>query len=486
MTDTELAEMTSAELTQIIRQQEATIARLEAEVAELEAQVARLKSQLEEAQRAGKRQATPFSKEEPKAHPRQPGQKKGHPAAHRALPDHVDRVEEAPLPERCPRCGGQMIEDEVQIQYQVDIPRPIPILVTQFNVHVGHCEACHKRVQGRHAEQTSDALGAAAVQIGPQAIGLACEMKHGLGVSYGKVAHFFRRGFGLGLQRSTVCRADLRLARKVEPTYDRLILRLRQSEVVYADETGWKVAGGKAWLWVFTNDEVSVYVIDPTRAHEVVERILGEDFRGILKCDCFLAYDALDYQQSKCVGHLLRRCAELMEGKSGQAVCFSQQVAKILRAAITLKERRTTMSPHGYAVACGRLEAAMNRLLASQDTDPDNARLAKLLRKHRQQLFTFLYVEAVAPTNNDAEREIRPAVIIRKTNGCNRSDAGATTHSILSSVIRTCQKHNHDFVNVAKQVMRSPEAIAVDVASDTDDALEVQPIPTFPQEAQGP
>ncbi len=61
---------------------------------------------------------------------------------------------------------------------------------------------------------------------------------------------------------------------------------------------------------------------------------------GVLGCDCFLAYDALKtYTQSKCAGHLLRRCAEIMESKSGRAVRFSQQVARLLRAAITLKQR---------------------------------------------------------------------------------------------------------------------------------------------------
>ncbi len=79
-----------------------------------------------------------------------------------------------------------------------------------------------------------------------------------------------------------MARADERLANRLAPTYQQLLLRLRASDVVHADETGWKVAGQKAWLWVFTNDDLSVYTIDPTRAHEVVERILGADFAGRL------------------------------------------------------------------------------------------------------------------------------------------------------------------------------------------------------------
>ncbi len=72
---------------------------------------------------------------------------------------------------------------------------------------------------------------------------------------------------------------------------------LRESAVVNADETSWKIGGEKAWLWVFTNQEVTVYTIDPTRAHEVAERVLGEGFDGVLGCDCFPAYDPLAYRQ---------------------------------------------------------------------------------------------------------------------------------------------------------------------------------------------
>jgi transposase len=462
--------MTNDEVLAENQQLRAENAALKQRLAELATVVQDLKAQLEAALRAGKRQATPFSKGTPKSKPKKPGQKPGHRAAHRPPPDHVDRLQEALLPATCPACGGAVLEDEVEVQYQEDIPRPIPTIVTQFNVHVGHCGQCQRRVQGRHPDQTSEALGAAAVQIGPNALGLAAEMKHGLGVSYGKVVRLLETSWGLQVARSTVARADARLANRLAPTYQQLLLRLRASAVVHADETGWKVAGRTAWLWVFTNDDLSVYTIDPTRAHEVVERILGEDFAGVLGCDCFLAYDALKtYTQSKCAGHLLRRSAEISESKSGRAVRFSQQVARVLRAAITVKQRHldAKISAHGYAVACGQLEAALDRLLAGHYTDPDNARLAKLLRKQRLHLLTFLYVDAMTPTNNAAEREIRPAVLIRKTNGCNRSETGAQTHSILTSIIRTCQKHGQDFVNAVKRALRQPAPLALDLVDET-------------------
>jgi transposase len=446
-------------------QQATVIAKLQARIAELEARIAELEQQLDEAHRRGKRQATPFSKGAPTPQPKTPGRKAGHPPAHRAQPARVDRTLEARLPTHCPQCGGTVVEEAIHAQYQEDIPRPIPTRVTQFNVHVGHCADCAVRVQGRHPEQTSDALGRAAVQLGPNGLGLAAELKHEFGLSYGKVARFLRLTFGLEADASSFARADQRLAQEFAPTYADLQTQLRQSEVAHVDETGWKVGGHSAWLWVFTNDQLTLYAIDAHRDHTVIERMLGQDFDGVLVSDCFLAYDPLTYAKSKCVGHLLRRCHTLLESGNASAIRFSEQAARLFHGALNLKERQATLSELGYRIACGRLEAAFDRLLARPYRQPETARFVKLLRKQRPYLFTFLYVAAVAPTNNAAERELRPAVIIRKTNGCNRSSVGATAHAILSSVIRTTHKHGHDFVDLTKQMLRQPLRVVVEICS---------------------
>ena len=469
--------MTNDELVQQLQEAQALIAKQAARITELEARLAELEQKLDEAQRRGKRQATPFSKGAPRAQPKTPGRKRGHPAAHRPRPERITCIVEAALPAHCPACGGTVIEDTVRTQYQEDIPRPIETIITQFNVHVGHCADCAARLQGRHPEQTSDALGSAAVQLGPNVLGLAAELKHDLGVSYSKVARFFRLTFGLEANASSFARADQRLAQDFAPTYADLQTQLRQSPVAHVDETGWKVGGHSAWLWVFTNDQLTVYAIDPHRDHTVVERILGQNFAGVLITDCFLAYDPLTYEKSKCVGHLLRRCNTLVESGNASAIRFSEQAARLLRSAIKLKERQPTLNEHGYAVACGRLEAAFDRLLARHYRQAETVRFVKLLRKQRPYLFTFLYVEAVAPTNNAAERELRPAVIIRKTNGCNRSSTGATVHAVLSSVIRTARKHGHDFVEVAKRVLQQPEQVIAKICSPTQPP-PLSPVPT--------
>ena len=465
-------------LRQRVAELEQRNAQLQARLGELEAALKTALGQLEAARRAGKRQAAPFSKGPPKENPQRPGQKVGHPPAHREKPAQIDRTLEVKLAHAiCLRCGGKLVERTMQVQYQVEIP-PVQPLVTQFNVETARCAQCGQRFQARHPEQTSDALGAAAVQIGPRALGLATEFKHGLGVPYRKVEHVLAEALGLRVAPGTLARAGRRLAVKAEPTYQLLISTLRQERVVNGDETGWKVAGRNAWLWAFTSAGLTVYTIDPRRSHEVAERILGKEFAGILSCDCFLAYDALPYRQHKCTGHLLRRCAEVRGEKTGAAAQLSMRVARLLRGAMTLRERRERLGAERYQRACARLEAALDRLLEAEQTDPDNARLVKLLRKHRTQLFTFLYVDGLAPTNNAAEREIRPAVVVRKTSGGSRSDRGASTHAVLTSVIRTCRKQGRDFVGTVVELFRQPRPVALRLTSPP----AVQP----PVAARGP
>ena len=450
------------------------IAELEEEVAQLKAELEKLRGRLEEAERAGKRQAAPFSKGPPKANPKRPGRKAGHLPAHRPRPERVDRVLAAELPPACPDCGGELTNHRVEEQFVIDIP-PVEPIVTQFNVHIADCARCGKRVQGRHPEQISDALGAAAVQLGARSLGFAAELKHGMGIPYRKVERVLSSGFHLDVSPGGLARSGQRLARQGKPSYERLIQVLRESAVVNADETSWKIGGQRAWLWVFTNLEATVYTIDPTRAHEVVERVLGKEFDGVLGCDCFPAYDPLPYRQQKCLGHLLHRCSKITLLESEEAVAYSQKVAHFLRRAIQLKERKGKMSPHGYRVARGRLQVALDRLLAEESADPEIAKLVKLLTKQRAHLLTFLYVDPVDATNNISERRIRPAVIVRKISAGNRSDRGADTHAILTSIIQTCRQQRRDFLDVATELLRSPRPRDLNLVATNPPGGSMQP-----------
>lgn len=178
---------------------------------------------LDEERRKGKRQAAPFSKGAPKSNPEKPGRKGGSEygkQSRRPIPKRVDRTVTVPCPLQCPYCGGQVKLKDKGTQYQTDIPAVEPT-TTAFEVDYGECTRCGRRVQGRHPEQISDAIGAVgAEQIGPNTIALTAHLNKSCGVSYERIAEIFRQVFRLEVNRSTLARALLRLGRKAEPTYE--------------------------------------------------------------------------------------------------------------------------------------------------------------------------------------------------------------------------------------------------------------------------
>jgi hypothetical protein len=158
-------------------------------------------------------------------------------------------------------------------------------------------------------------------------------------------------------------------------------------------------------------------------------------------------------KDQKCLAHLLKTCGEIERSKTRGAVRFSRRVAALLRKAMALKRRRGAIGDHGYAVLRGKVHAELDRLLAGTYTDPDNARLAKRLRKQREHLLRFLDHDGLDATNNLAEREIRPAVIARKLSAGNRTEAGAETHAVLASVLRTCRRQGRDILRALEELL---------------------------------
>jgi transposase len=436
-----------AELELELVRERANNQRLQVNNLRLQELLERMQVEVEELKRVGKRQATPFARRKLVERPRRPGRKLGQGRFSRReqpAPKQVNDTKVAKL-HGCPQCGSRLKDIHKHEQYVTDIPKTPPI-ITRFVTYSGYCADCHKRVRSQHPEQTSQATGAAGVMVGPRAKALAADLKHRLGGSYGKVSEALNDAFGLQVSRSGWCQADQRLAEIARPVYQELIEVIRRSIVVHADETGWRIGTLSAWLWVFANQEATVYAIRDNRSSDVVVEILGKEFRGILASDCFVAYDdkrLAAWLKQKCLSHLLKDLKGMAESKTGRAVRFAQQLTTLLRAALTLKDEKATLDPLTFTQRAQDLETQLDALISRQRNlkDRDNVRFARRLRKHRPHLLRFLYVDELDATNNLAERQLRPGVITRKTNGCNRTDGGAEAHSILTSVMVTCRQH---------------------------------------------
>lgn len=435
-------------------------------------QIAQLRERLEQTERAGKRQAAPFSKGEPTAEPKRPGRKPGAAygtKARRPVPDHVDESYEAPVGPRCPYCHSDAVEETQVVEiYEEDIP-PVRPRVRRFRVHVGRCRHCRRRIQGRHPLQSSDAVGAARVHLGPRVLALGAELQKRLGTPYGKLARILHLAFALSVTPSGLCLALRRVAAVLAPTYDALVQSVRQAPVVVADETGWKVAGRLHWLWVFVTRQVAVYRILDGRGFEQACVILEEHFAGILLRDGWSPYRRFVHATHQtCLGHLIRRCTLLLETAQRGAARLPHALRRLLRDALALRDRWQDHppTPQGCAIHVGRLQARLDRYLDWTPTDPNNRKLLKHLRTERDAVFTFLRHPEVEATNWPAEQAIRPAVVTRKVCGGNRTPRGATTQYVIASVLQTCHQQGVDPFPVIADLLRSP-------------SLRVAPLPSL-------
>jgi transposase len=444
-----------------IEQLEQDLHRSEKERQRLRRENEKLKDELEAARRAVYRQAAPFSRGTRVAQPRRPGRKAGAAygrRAHRPPPTHVDEVYEAPLPAQCPACHGAVHETGRATQYQEELPVQRPT-VRAFHVHIGHCRACHRRVQGRHPLQTSDALGAAAVHLGPQVIAFAVLLNKRFGLSYGKIAALLRDRFGLRVTCGGLVQAVHRAARRAQPTYDHLAATVRGSPVVTADETSWRVNTDLQWLWAFVTPETTVYAIQPGRGLAQAATIIGQDYPGVLVRDGWQSYRQFTHAAHQtCLAHLLRRCRVLLLDYPDQP--FVTAVKAILQAALQTRAHYHAgrLSAHGLAIARGQYLERLGRLL---ERTPSRRLRVRRFQAHLiveyDAIFSFLFDPTLDATNWRAEQALRPAVVTRKMcGGGNRTARGAQSQQVLASVLRTADQRGLDATDVVVTLLTAP------------------------------
>ena len=419
----------------------------------LRKEVAELRRIIEELRRAGKRQAGPFSKGPPKPKPKRPGRKPGEDyGTHfsRSEPKQIDETYQAELPAACPHCGGAcVVETHTADQFQTEVVTTV--VQRKFVVHVGQCGTCHERVQGRHPLQTSDALGAAKVQLGGKTHALITWLNKRLGLSHGKVQELFDRVFGLTIGRATSCRSMLRTARLVEPAVAEIHQQIRGSPYVVPDETGWRIGGSSAWLHVAVGESETVVQVERSRGHEALAGLIGFDYAGRLIHDGFRAYDVFSRAvHQQCLTHLSKRCRELIETAKRGAVRFPRAVQALLRRGLAIRDRFAAgkLSLQALPWWRTRLTNLLSDLVGPVKTHAANDTFAKFLERHVDEIFTFLTplaattrkgttYELLPAANYLGEQAIRPAVVNRKVWGGNRTDRGATAQSALSTIVLT-------------------------------------------------
>lgn len=438
------------------------IAQLQKEVRELREQLgqalqraeraedenARLKQRLQELEREAARQAAPFRRRERKKvqpdQKKRPGRKPGHAGASRRVPDRVDEEIVVPL-EGCPHCRGPLENRAPLMQYIEDLP-PVEPHITRLITWSGECPRCGE-VRSTHPLQTSLGQGAAGVQLGPRALAVATMLNKQLGLPMRKTCLVLKRLCGLSITPGGLSQALGRVAGKVQAEYGQLAERVRTSKAVFADETSWWVGGPGWWLWVFTTPEgVTLYRVEDQRGPQVVERVLGDDFAGILVSDCLSSYDRAAYRKHKCIAHHLQAISKARERPDTPDPAYLDEWSTLFQQVITLYHERDRYSPGQFAEERSRVSAWVDRLLDHPCTQSGDVAVQNRLLKQHAHLLGCLEDTAAEPTNNRAERALRPAVIARKLSCGNKTDAGRRCWQILTSLAATSTGLATDFV----------------------------------------
>jgi transposase len=409
--------------------------------------IAQLEAALQEAQRAAHRQAAPFRGDPQKraVPPKRPGRKRGHPGACRPEPKQIDESLEVKLCS-CPQCGGTQFQDQNAIEQLIEDIPPVRPHVTRLTTYCATCVGCGQSVRSQHPLQMSLAIGAAGVHLGPRALALAADLNKAKGLSMRKTCAVLRDCFGLQLSPGGLSQAMDRLAAKVKPQYDALARELRQAPALHSDETSWWVAGPGWWLWVFTTQLLTFYVVAQSRGRDLLNDILGKGFGGVLVSDCLAIYDGATALQQKCYAHHHKAIRQAKDLHPQQGEGFLCEVAAMLRAAVVLQGQKAELSPQTFSALRQALQRKAVQLLEPPRSEPNEEAVRNRLHKQRDHLFTFLDHDGVEATNNLAERQLRPAVIARKISCGNKTPKGARTWQILTSLAATCAQRATSFV----------------------------------------
>lgn len=412
-------------------------------------------------------QIPPFKKSSGKRKPRGRGRYAGHEGAHREKPARIDRREEHTLT-TCPDCGGPVSPARTRRTRIVEDIAPTNPETTEHTICSHYCAHCKKRVEPKVTSALPNAT------IGNRALLLSAWLHYGLGQTLSQIVAVLSSLFHFQLTAGALTQMWARLGIIFAPWYEQIAAEVRQGGVLHADETGWRVNGRTHWLWCFANPTASYYTIDPSRGSEVINSFLKDSFAGTLITDFFSAYNlvaANSYQ--KCLAHLLRETKEIdKRNESADWQGLRRTLVKLLKDALALGARTDRDAPD-YLSKRARIEARMDSIINAPGAwaDADAARIVKRLSKYRAHLFTFLYDAAVAPDNNHAEREIRPAVIARKNSYHNTSHNGAQLQALFLSIYRTLKRRGVDPL----ETMR--EALATYIQTGTLPALPKTPAP---------
>jgi len=402
------------------------------------------------------------------------------------------------IPSNCSGCGHSLIgEDSHPHRHQVVELPPIVPTVTEYRLHRLRCNQCGATTQGQLPSGVSERC------YGERLAGVIALLSGEYRQSHRQVCQLLEAVFSIRLSRQSINRARQEVSAAVSESVCQAHQYVQQQRFIHSDETRFPQGNQdqrnpqhqQGWLWVLATPLVSVFSVVLSRSKATAKTLIGQAFSGYLISDRYSSYNWVEVSKRQvCWAHLLRDLQAIVERKG-----VSQAIGDaLLRRAYRLfhwwhRVRDGTMSREVFIEAVNHLRAGFKTELEEAAHLPldkgEKTPLAKTIRtcqqllKLEQALWTFVYEPGIEPTNNCAERALRPAVIWRRLSFGSRSKAGSefvarmlTVNASLKAQERSVLDFLADSCRAARRGLPGPallpQRLEADVQSTTTLALK--------------
>lgn len=402
-------------------------------IAELETLLAKALARIDELEarlnRNSKNSSTPPSANPPgvpkspskKPSGRKPGGQPGHPGSHRAMVEPHDVIDHAPL--TCDHCDAPLPEAITAdpIRHQVAELPPICVTIVEHRLHRRTCGDC-----GRHT-RASLPPGVPSSQFGPRLTAVIAMLSSRFRVTRREAAALCNELFGTTLSVGSVQALCERTSEAVRVPAAEAVNEVLASSVLHADETGYPHRARKAWLWMASSGQATIFKLHAKRGKDGLAALIPDDYKGTVVTDRWHAYKRFK-RRELCHAHLLRNWTAIAERKHPDAKRIGEWAVSETRCLLRWHRqyREGTITRDGLLRRMWLLKGRYAKLLrlAKDGDDPKTQSLARNLESQWDSLWTFVTTPGVEPTNNEGERKIRPAVLWRKGSFGTWSTAG--------------------------------------------------------------
>ena len=333
--------------------------------------------------------------------------------------------------------------------------------VVLYRHAAARCRGCRRWV---HQAGDGEMLRA---RLGPHVRAQAVYLRHEIGISSRKVPRALEELLGITFTPATLLAFERMLAERAEPMVDDIAKKISSSDgAVHADETYWTLDAERAYYWVHATDTYVHFQFDTSRCGQVSRDILGEHFSGTLVTDCYAGYEAHAAKaKQKCLAHLARtaRDWQKLTDEGSLDFTFFEDVKQFVRRCCLFYRRRCAGKLSGRKEAAEKvwLREELSRLITCEVSHAKAITLEGRLLKHQHEWLVFLDDPRVPPTNNLAERALRPLVILRKITFGHRSQCSAQHMAKIITVKETAKRHDRKVTEVFYHLYTRPPTRAL-------------------------